>query len=75
MSNLEVVRALHRSMDYYFNTPTFSMHGRSLRDFLRVASMAIGALFLMFFVLVLFINDGGDMTGIGNCGLAESIDQ
>ena len=57
MSNSAVVRSLRRRFNFYFNTPIFNRYGKSLRDFLGVTSMAIGALFLMLFVFVLFIDD------------------
>ena len=57
MSNSAVVRALRRRYNFYFNTPIFNKYGRSLRDFLGVTSMALGALLLMLFVLVLFTLD------------------
>ena len=75
MSNSAVVRSLRRRYNFYFNTPLFNKYGRSLRDFLGVTSMALGALLLMLFVLVLFIDDSDDMTGIGSCGSADCIDQ
>jgi len=75
MSNSAVVRALRRRYNLYFNTPIFNKYGKSLRDFLGVTSMTLGALLLMFFVLVLFIDDIDDMTGIGSCGTPECIDQ
>tara|TARA_B100001057_G_scaffold137520_1_gene137176 strand:+ start:426 stop:653 length:228 start_codon:yes stop_codon:yes gene_type:complete len=75
MSNSAVVRALRRRYNFYFNTPLFNKYGRSLRDLLGVTSMTLGALLLMFFVLVLFIDDIDDMTGIGSCGTPECIDQ
>ena len=75
MSNLAVVRSLRRRFNFYFNTPIFNKYGKSLRDFLGVTSMALGALLLMLFVLVLFIDDGDGMTGIGSCGTADCIDQ
>jgi len=37
--------------------------------------MALGALLLMLFVFVLFIDDSNGMTGIGSCGTADCIDQ
>ena len=55
MSNSAVVRSLRRRFKFYFNTPIFNKYGRSLRDFLGVTSMALGALLLMLFVLVFFI--------------------
>ena len=57
MSNSAVMRSLRRRFNFYFNTPIFNKYGRSLRDFLGVTSVAIGALLLMLFVLVLFIDD------------------
>ena len=75
MSNSAVVRSLRRRFNFYFNTPIFNKYGKSLRDFLGVTSMALGALLLMLFVLVLFIDDSDGMTGIGSCGTADCIDQ
>ena len=75
MSNSAVVRALRRRFNFYFNTPIFNKYGKSLRDFLGVTSMALGALLLMLFVFVLFFDDIDGMTGIGNCGTADCIDQ
>lgn len=48
----------------------------SLRDFLAVTAMAIGALILMLFALVLYI-DGSDAYdgGFTSCGTPECIDQ
>ena len=57
MSNSAAVRALRRRFKFYFNTPLFNKYGKSLRDFLVVTSMALGALLLMLFVLVLFFDD------------------
>ena len=75
MSNSAVVRALRRRFNFYFNTPIFNRYGKSLRGFLGVTSMALGALLLMLFVLVLFIVDSDGITGIGSCGTADCIDQ
>ena len=75
MSNSAVVRSLRRRISFYLNSPVFNKYGRSLRDFLGVTSMALGALLLMLFVLVLFIDDSDGMTGIGSCGTADCIDQ
>jgi hypothetical protein len=58
MSNSAVVRSLRRRFNFYFNTPIFNKYGKSLRDFLGVTSMALGALLLMLFVFVLFIESG-----------------
>ena len=75
MSNSAVVRALGRRISFYLNSPVFNKYGRSLRDFLGVTSMVLGALLLMLFVLVLFIDDSDGMTGIGSCGTVDCIDQ
>ena len=75
MSNSAVVRSFRHHYNFYFNTPVFNKYGKSLRDFLGVTSMALGALLLMLFVLVLFIDDSDGMTGIGSCGTADCIDQ
>ena len=75
MSNSAVMRSLRRRFNFYFNTPIFNKYGRSLRDFLGVTSIALAALLLMLFVLVLFIGNSDDMTGIGSCGTADCIDQ
>ena len=75
MSNSAVVRALGRRISFYLNSPVFNKYGRSLRDFLGVTSMVLGALLLMLFVFVLFIDDSDGMTGIGSCGTADCIDQ
>ena len=69
------MRALRRRYDLYFNTPIFNKYGRLVRDFLGVTSMTLGALLLIFFVLVSFIDDSDGMTGIGSCGTADCIDQ
>jgi len=74
MSNSAVVLALRRRYNFYFNTPIFNKYGRSLRDFLGVTSMAIGALFLMLFVFVLFIDDV-PYDYRSSCGTPECIDQ
>ena len=74
MSNSAVVRSLRRHYNYYFNTPIFNKYGKSLRDFLVVTSMALGALLLMLFVLVLFINDV-PYDYRSSCGTPECIDQ
>ena len=74
MSNSAVVRSLRRHYNYYFNTPIFNKYGRSLRDFLVVTSMALGALLLMLFVLVLFIDDV-PYDYRSSCGTPECIDQ
>ena len=75
MSNSAVVRSFRHHYNFYFNTPVFNKYGKSLRDFLGVTSMALGALLLMLFVFVSFIDDSDGMTGIGSCGTADCIDQ
>ena len=76
MSNSAVVRALRRRISFYLNSPVFNKYGRSLRDFLAVTTMVIGALVLMLFALVLYI-DGSDVYygGFASCGTPECIDQ
>ena len=74
MSNPAVVRSLRRRFNYYFNTPIFIKYGKSLRDFLGVTSMALGALLLMLFVLVLFVDDV-PYDYRSSCGTPECIDQ
>ena len=44
MSNSAVVRSFRHHYNFYFNTPVFNKYGKSLRDFLGVTSMALGAL-------------------------------
>ena len=69
-------RALRRRISFYLNSPVFNKYGRSLRDFLAVTAMAIGALVLIIFVLVLYI-DGIEVYdgGFTSCGTPECIDQ
>ena len=74
MSNSAVVRALRRHYNFYYNTPIFNKYGKSLRDFLVVTSMALGALLLMLFVLVLSIDDI-PYDYRSSCGTPECIDQ
>ena len=74
MSNSAVVRSLRRRFNFYFNTPILSKYGRSLRDFLGVTSMALGALLLILFVFVLFIDDV-PYDYRSSCGTPECIDQ
>ena len=74
MSNSAVVLALGRRVNFYLNSPVFNKYGKSLRDFLGVTSMALGALLLMLFVLVLFIDDV-PFDYRSSCGTPECIDQ
>lgn len=75
MSNSAVVRALRRRISSYLDNPVFNKYGSSLRDFLAVTGMVIATSILLVFLLVWFIDEHGDMTGIGNCGTADCIDQ
>ena len=74
MSNSAVVRALRRRLNFYFYTPIFNKYGRSVRDFLGVTSMTLGALYIMLFVLILFIDDV-PYDYRSSCGTQECIDQ
>ena len=74
MSNSAVVRSLRRRFNFYFNTPIFNKYGKSLRDFLGVTSIALGALLLMLFVFVFFIDDV-PYDYRSSCGTPECIDQ
>ena len=75
MSNSAVVRSLRRRISSYLDNPVFNKYSRSLRDFLAVTGMVIATLILLMFLLFWFIEEHGDMTGIGNCGTADCIDQ
>ena len=75
MSNSAVVRALRRRIIFYVNSPVFNKYGRSLRDFLAVTGMVIATSIVLMFLLIWFIDEQGDMTGIGSCGTVDCIDQ
>ena len=75
MSNSAVVRALRRRISFYLNSPVFNKYGRSLRDFLAVTGMVIATSIVLMFLLIWFIDEHGDMTGIGSCGSVDCIDQ
>ena len=75
MSNSAVVRAVGRRISFYLNSPVFNKYGRSLGDFLAVTAMVIATATLLVFLLIWFIKEHGDMTGIGSCGTADCIDQ
>ena len=75
MSNSAVVRALRRRISFYLNSPVFSKYGRSLRDFLAVTVMVVATFIMLVFLLIWFIEEHGDMTGIGSCGTADCIDR
>ena len=75
MSNSAVMRALRRRISFYLNSPVFNKYGRSLKDFLAVTGMVIATFIMLVFLLIWFIDEQGDMTGIGSCGTADCIDQ
>ena len=75
MSNSAVVRSLRRRINFYLNLPVFNKYGRSLRDFLAVTGMVIATSIVLVFLLIWFIDEHGDMTGVGSCGTADCIDQ
>ena len=75
MSNSAVVRALRRRIIFYLNSPVFNKYGRSLGDFLAVTAMVIATSTVLLFLLIWFVDEHGDMTGIGSCGTADCIDQ
>ena len=75
MNNSAVVRALRRRISFYLNSPLFNKYGRSLKDFLAVTGMVIATFIVLVFLLIWFIDEHGDMTGVGSCGTADCIDQ
>ena len=75
MSNSAVVRALRRRISFYLNSPVFNKYGRSLRDFLAVTGMVVATSIVLLFFINWFIDEHGDMTGIGSCGTVDCIDQ
>ena len=75
MSNSAVVRALRRRISFYLSSPVFNKYGRSLGDFLAVTGMVIATSIVLMFLLIWFIDEHGDMTGVGSCGTADCIDQ
>ena len=46
MSNLAVMRALRRRINFYSNTPAFKKYSRSLKDFLIVMGLTFVSSFL-----------------------------
>ena len=74
MSNLAVMRALRRRINFYHNTPAFKKYSRSLKDFLIVMGLTFISL-LPLIVAMLWAFEDGDMTGIGSCGTRNCIDQ
>ena len=75
MSNSAIVRALRRRINFYLNSPVFNKYGRSLGDFLAVTGMVVATAIVLLFLFIWFIDENGDMTGIGSCGTADCIDQ
>ena len=74
MSNLAVMRALRRRINFYSNTPAFKKYSRSLKDFLIVMGLTIVSSLPLTVAMLLAFEDG-DMTGIGSCGTRDCIDQ
>ena len=74
MSNLAVMRALRRRINFYSNTPAFKKYSRSLKDFLIVMGLTFISL-LPLLVATLWALEDGDMTGIGSCGTRDCTDQ
>ena len=75
MSNSAVVLALRRRISFYLNSPFLNKYGRSLGDFLAVTAMVIATSIVLLFLFIWFIDENGDMTGIGSCGTADCMDQ
>ena len=75
MSNSAVVRALRRRISFYLNSPVFNKYGRSVKDFFAVTGMVIATSIVLVFLFIWFIDEHGDMTGIGSRGTADCIDQ
>ena len=74
MSNLAVMRALRRRINFYYNTPAFKKYSRSLKDFFIVMGLTFISL-LPLIVAMLWAFEDGDMTGVGSCGSRDCIDQ
>ena len=75
MSNSAVLQAVRRRISFYLNSPVFNKYVRSLRDFLAVTGMVVATSIVLMFLLIWFIDEHGDITGIGSCGTADCIDQ
>ena len=69
------MRAVRRRISFYLNSPVFNNYGRSLKDFLAVIGMVIAISIVLMFPLIWFIDEHGDMTGVGSCGTADCVDQ
>ena len=74
MSNSAVVRALHRRIIFYLNSPVSNKYGRSLRDFLVVCGLVLSTGFILLFVMFWLMGDAYD-GGYTSCGTPECIDQ
>lgn len=74
MSNLAVMRALRRRINFYYNTPAFKKYSRSLKDFLIVMGLTLVSSLPLIVAMLLAFEDG-DMTGVGSCGSRDCIDQ
>ena len=74
MSNLAVMRALRRRINFYSKTPAFKKYSRSLIDFLIVMGLTFISLLPLIVATLWALEDGG-MTGIGSCGTRNCIDQ
>ena len=76
MSNSAVMRALRRRINFYLESPVFNKFSRSLKDFLTVTFLTVMTIFvcLSLLVAIIWFDDEG-MTGVGNCGTADCIDQ
>ena len=74
MSNLAVMRALRRRINFYSNTPAFKKYSRSLKDFIIVMGLTVIS-FLPLIIAMLLAFEDGDMTGVGSCGTRYCIDQ
>ena len=70
MSNLAVIRALRRRVNFYSNTPAFKKYSRSLKDFLIVMGLTFISL-LPLIVAMLWAFEDGDMIGVESCGTIE----
>ena len=70
MSNLAVMRALRRRINFYYNTPAFKKYSRSLKDFLIVMGLTL-ITSLPLIVATLWALEDGVMIGVGGCGTVE----
>ena len=77
MSGVAAVWALLHSIYFNLNFPVLNVNGRSGRDLLIISLYIILAMFTCFILIVtvLLITDEGGMTGYGNCGSPQCIEQ